>query len=42
MEPVSPSTIINEEEEYEVEKRQEVSKTRTGNIIPSILEELWG
>ncbi len=40
-EPASLPTIINEEEEYEVEKVQEAQKTWERNIIPSALERIW-
>jgi len=38
-EPAPSPTIINEEEEYEVE---EARKHRKGNTIPGALEGLWG
>ena len=38
-EPAPSPTIINEEEEYEVE---EARKHRKGNTIPGTLEGLWG
>ena len=38
-EPAPPLTIINEEEEYEVEEVQEM---RMGNTVFSALEKIWG
>jgi len=42
-EPAPPLTIINEEEEYEVEEvSTEAQETRTGNTILGALERIWG